>query len=204
MTTRFIDKVYGLDSAEKTGAFYDAWADSYDAEVEGEGYASPGRAAATLAAHLPDRAAPILDLGCGTGISGRAFAAAGFTAIDGTDLSAEMLARAGATGVYRRLSQGDLARPLAFGPGDYAAVAAIGVVNPGHAPPETVSEVLRRLAPGAFFVFTLNDHALAEAAFANAADAAIAAGLAERVEETYGEHLPGLGLKSRVTLLRRP
>lgn len=198
----FLASAYDLPDSGAVEGFYDAWAASYDAEIAENGYATPGRCAAALAA-VADLAAPVLDIGCGTGLSGLALKMAGFATVDGTDLSAEMLARAEARGVYRRLFAGDLNEPLPVAPGAYGAMAAVGVISPGHAPPETVDAVLARLAPGGTFVFSLNDHALAEPAFAGKADEVAAAGAADLVFREHGPHLPGIGLESTVFVLRR-
>ncbi len=146
----------------------------------------------------------MLDIGCGTGLSGLALRAAGFVTLDGTDLSAEMLARASARGIYRRVFPGDAADPLPVAPGAYAAAAAIGVVNPGHAPPETIDAVLAILPPGGCFVFSLNDHALAEPAFPGHVERLLAEGAAELAFREHGPHLPGIGLAATVYVLRKP
>ena len=69
-------------SPEETKALYTDWAKTYDSDVTGAGYATPGRVARALA-EVADLTAPLLDFGCGTGLSGVALAAEGFTAIDG-------------------------------------------------------------------------------------------------------------------------
>lgn len=105
MTEKFLTKSYGKKSPGALRAHYDAWADSYDAEIAENGYATPARCAAALAATGLGRSAAILDLGCGTGLSGVALAAEGFTVIDGTDLSPGMLKRprrAASTGSFIR------------------------------------------------------------------------------------------------------
>ena len=201
---RFLDQAYGLPDRQATAAFYGDWAASYDAEITANGYATPGRCAAALAAHAADRSAPVLDIGCGTGLSGLALAAAGFQTIDGTDLSDEMLAGAGRRGVYRRLARGDLADPLPVGPGAYANAAAVGVVSPGHAPPETLDAVLAILPPGGCLAFSLNDHALAEPSFPGRIERLVARGAAELVFRQHGPHLPGIGLEATVYVLRKP
>ncbi|MDH3453013.1 MAG: methyltransferase domain-containing protein, partial [Gammaproteobacteria bacterium] len=90
------------------------------------GYVTPGRCAQALADLAPDKSAPLLDLGCGTGLSGEALRAAGFATLDGTDFSEEMLTLARAKpGLYRNLILGDLNNPLPGAPGDYANVAAV-------------------------------------------------------------------------------
>jgi SAM-dependent methyltransferase len=56
-----------------------------------------------------DWAGEVADLGCGTGRTGAWLAERGLTAIDGVDLTPEMLARAGERGVYRSLAEADVA-----------------------------------------------------------------------------------------------
>ena len=200
----FLDDAYGLDGSAATQAFYGDWARTYEEEVKANGYATPERCATALAAHAADLGAPLLDLGCGTGLSGEAFRAAGFTAVDGTDFSAEMLAYARAKpALYRRLTLGDLTRPIPAEAGEYANMAAVGVFSPGHAPAAMLDDVLGLLEPGSCFVFSLNDHALADPSFLARIEANVEAGLAEVAFEQYGEHLPGRGLRASVYVLRR-
>lgn len=201
---RFLDSAYSLGTTEETRRHYDDWAASYDAELAENRYATPARCAAALARCAPDLSAPVLDIGCGTGLSGLALREAGFTTIDGTDLSAEMLEKAEALqGVYRDLFAGDLNEPLPVSPGAYAHMTAVGVINPGHAPPETVDAVLALLPPGGCFVFSLNDHAMAEPEFPARVDEVTAAGTAECVFREHGPHLPGIGLEATVFVLRK-
>jgi SAM-dependent methyltransferase len=56
-----------------------------------------------------DWAGEVADLGCGTGRTGAWLAQRGVTAIDGVDLTPEMLARARERGVYRSLAEADVA-----------------------------------------------------------------------------------------------
>jgi hypothetical protein len=88
MTDKTFDpKLWTERSPDETRALYTDWAATYDADVTGAGYATPKRLAEALAAHVPDPTAPLLDFGCGTGLSGRALHAAGFTTLDGTDIT---------------------------------------------------------------------------------------------------------------------
>lgn len=201
---RFLDDAYDLPDRQATAEFYAGWAASYDAEIADNGYATPARAAAALAAQSANLAAPVLDVGCGTGLSGLALTAAGFATVDGTDLSPEMLARAEARAVYRRLFPGDLADPLPVGPGAYANAAAVGVLGPGHAPPATVDAVLAILPSGGCLALSLNDHALADPAFPGRIERLVADGAAELVFRQHGPHLPGIGLEATVFVLRKP
>ena len=88
---QFLESAYDLPDRQATAGFYGDWAATYDDEIAGNGYATPARCAAALAGRAASREAPVLDIGCGTGLSGLALRAAGFTTIDGTDFSAEML-----------------------------------------------------------------------------------------------------------------
>ncbi|MDJ0826621.1 MAG: class I SAM-dependent methyltransferase [Rhodobacter sp.] len=200
MAEKFFDKVYGLGDAEETRAFYDRWSDQYDADVAGAGYATPGRTARLLAAHMPDLTAPILDFGCGTGVSGEALKAAGFTTIDGLDPSAEMLAGARGKGLYRNLAQIAPGDPV---PPGYAAITAIGVIGCGAAPVSVFDQIMAALAPGARFALSYNDHALEEPEYEAKLKSYTDTGKARLLAEDYGPHLPELGTNSKVYVLKK-
>ena len=96
---RFLKTVYQVRDPDEVRDMYDRWAASYDTElIEENGYAQPRRCAEMLSRHLPDRTAEILDIGCGTGLSGAALAEAGYGVVDGCDFSAAMLEKARGTG----------------------------------------------------------------------------------------------------------
>jgi predicted TPR repeat methyltransferase len=196
--------VYGIDDPREICDYYDSWADTYDAELIENGYASPRRVAAALAAHDPDLTAPVLDYGCGTGMSGDALRAAGFSVVDGADPSPEMLRVAEAKEIYRSLVQLDLdvVEPP-FARGSYATVAAIGLIGPGAAPLALFDQLLDLVQVGGLFGLSLNDHALADPAYPAKIREHTSAGAAEVVFEEHGPHLPGLGVESTVFVLRR-
>ena len=202
MADKFLDKVYGVSEPGAVRDFYDDWAGTYDDEVIENGYATPARCAAALASHLTPYSAPILDFGCGTGLSGHALAALGFTVIDGVDLSAGMLETAGKRGVYRSLRQIEPGE-LGAEPGAYAAIAAVGVISTGAAPADTLGALMERLSPGGMIVFSFNDHALEDPSFEAAVAAETGAGRARILFRDYGDHLPGRGLKSLVYVLEK-
>ncbi len=200
MTDRFLDKVYTARTADETRALYDDWSASYEAEVAEHGYATPGRCAAALAQFMPDTAAPILDFGCGTGLSGLALKLSGFTTVDGVDLSADMLAQAQTKGVYRTLTQIDADSPIE---GTYQAIAAIGVIGAGAAPISTFDVIMSALPKGGKCVLSFNDHALSdpenEARISEWCDR----DAARLLFKDYGPHLPGLDLKSNVYVIEK-
>jgi len=203
MGDHMLQNAYGLDSAEATREFYDKWAEGYDAEVSENGYVTPQRAAAALAEFVEDKSAPLLDIGCGTGMSGQALLDAGFSLIDGCDFSAEMLAVAREKGIYRALFNTDLENPFPFQTGTYANISAVGVLNPGHAPAEALDQVLELLLAGGCFVFSLNDHALQDHSYEARINEHVDAGNARLLFREYGTHLPEIDLKSNVYVLQK-
>lgn len=200
----YLRQVYDLDGPLEVREYYDAWASSYDDELVANGYASPARVAAALATLSTDRSAPVLDYGCGTGMSGDALVGAGFSVVDGADPSAEMLRVADAKGIYRSLVRLDLHAPRPpFADGRYPVVAAIGLIGPGAAPLGLFDQLLGLVAPGGLFGLSLNDHALADPAYPAKVQHHASVGTAEVVFEEHGPHLPGLGVGSTVYVLRR-
>ena len=203
MTKGFLDKAYQARDADSTRKLYDDWAASYEAEVAENGYATPPRCAEALANLTDDMAAPILDFGCGTGLSGLALKAAGFEVIDGLDLSADMLAVAREKSIYRALHQIEADDPLPHSPGDYSAIAAIGVIGAGAAPIAVFDTLMSGLASGNRIVLSFNDHALEDPANEAKLQAHIDAGNARMLFKEYGDHLPGIGIKSNVYVLEK-
>ncbi|MEL7348202.1 MAG: methyltransferase domain-containing protein [Pseudomonadota bacterium] len=197
-----LEAAYAVEDVAEARAFYDTWAEGYDEELARNDYRTPDRAAEALAAQAADRGGALADFGCGTGLSGQAFAAAGFTVIDGYDLSPGMLQRAGEKGVYRRLALCDLSQPLEIEDGAYANAAAVGALNPQFMPPTVIDEILRVLSPGGCFVFSINDRhnpGPFEGRVMDLTDC----GYAELLVREKGGHLPGIGLESTLYLLRR-
>ena len=95
----FLGTAYDLETGEQTLDHYQRWAGTYDQEVGVDiGYAQPARCAAAMA-RVAGSSDHVLDVGCGTGLSGVALRDAGFTRLDGCDFSPPMLERAAETGV---------------------------------------------------------------------------------------------------------
>ena len=203
MTDTFLDKVYDARDAASTRKLYDDWSGSYDSEVIGQGYATPGRCAAALASFTDDFTAPVLDFGCGTGLSGDALTAAGFKTIDGLDLSQEMIDQAAQKGIYRSLNRIDADGTLAFAPGTYSAIAAIGVIGAGAAPVSMFHVLMNALASGGKLVFSYNDHALEDPAYEAALCEWVDCGAATLLFREHGPHLPGIDLKSNVYVVEK-
>lgn len=200
---KFLDKVYDLETVDDTRQLYDAWSASYDKEVGDKGYATPARIADALKQFLPDPCAPVLDFGCGTGMSGAAMKAAGFTVIDGCDLSGDMLHHADKKDAYRKLWQADPDATFPVKPGDYAAIIACGVISKGAAPPETMQILVDALVPGGLLVFSFNDHTFDDPRFQAQVDHYLNNKTCHQLFRQDGEHLPGIDLRSTVFVLER-
>lgn len=205
MSDGFLNRAYGVRDAASTRQLYDDWAASYDAEIATNGYATPGRCAGALASQIPDNTRPILDFGCGTGLSGLALRIAGFTTVDGVDLSAEMLEKAHAKGLYRTLTRIDADAALSHAPGTYAAIAAIGVIGAGAgaAPISVFDTLMKGLACGGRFVFSFNDHALADPVNEAKMHSWLDSGHARLLFKEYGDHLPGIDLNANVYVVEK-
>lgn len=203
MTLTYLDKVYDARDADSTRVLYDKWAASYENETGAQGYVTPMRCAAALAEFTEDFDAPVLDYGCGTGLSGLALRHAGFTTLDGCDLSPEMLERARSKGIYRNLNKVEAgAKPL-HDKGDYAVIAAIGVIGAGAAPISLFHDLMHTLAPGGKLVFSFNDHALEDPANEAGLCEWLDCGAARLLFREHGPHLPGIDLKSNVYVVER-
>ena len=203
MVKTYLDKAYALETQDDTDALYGDWAASYDAEVKENGYATPGRAAAALFAKLPEPQTPVLDYGCGTGLSGLALKLAGFEMIDGMDPSPEMLNGAREKNVYRRLSQLDVTAKAPIEQGSYKAIAAIGVIGTGAAPVGTLDILLHALNKGGLLVFSYNDHALAIPSFEGRLNDWLDCGAARLLSKDYGPHLPQQEINSNVYVVEK-
>ena len=196
----FLKSVYGMKTEEDIRRLYADWSRSYDREVGEAGYVTPTRVATALRAAGADPEARLLDFGCGTGISGMALAAAGFRAIDGVDLSPEMLDKAADKRIYTNLRVIGATDPV---PNGYPAIAAIGVIGPGAAPLGLLDRLVEALAPGALLGFSFNDHALADPAFPARVAALAGAGTVAELFAEHGPHLPAIGIGATVYILQK-
>ncbi|HSF96410.1 MAG TPA: methyltransferase domain-containing protein [Thermohalobaculum sp.] len=195
--------VYAVSTPEQAQEFYADWAGDYDDEIARNGYATPQRCAAALAAHAQAPWAPLMDMGCGTGISGLALREAGFECLDGYDFSQQMLDRAAEKGIYRNLAIADMSKPLEIEPGVYQNAAAVGCVTPEYMPVTVLDEMLSKLPAGGCLVFSVNDRSAADGSIVGRINTLVDSGAADLVFKEYGDHLPAIGLKSTVYVLRK-
>jgi predicted TPR repeat methyltransferase len=141
---------------------FDDYAPRFDRHLrEALAYRGPELIVEAIEAVAPGRRfARALDLGCGSGLAGRAIRGR-VDRLEGVDLSPGMIEKARASGVYDALDVGDLVAWLAGRAADLV-VAADTLVYLGDLRP-VVGAVARAMAPGGLFVFTVES---GEAAFA--------------------------------------
>ena len=197
----FLDKVYA-NTSDDTRDLYAQWSTSYDQEVAENGYATPSRAAKALASHVEDLRTPVLDYGCGTGLSGMALRKVGFSNLHGIDVSKEMVKIANDKKAYQTLRVFDPDAEPPLKTGEFEIITAIGVIGIGAAPLTIFDTIISLLVPGGLFAFSFNDHTLADPAFEAKVSDSVDTGEAKLILREYGDHLPGAGLKSNVYILK--
>jgi len=144
---------------------FDAFAPRFDAELEGAlGYRTPTLLAA-MVADLPR--GRVLDLGCGTGLSGLALKPHA-SRLEGLDLSPRMLALARARKIYDALHEADLLEFLPRHPAAYDLIAAADVLNYLGDLGPAFAAIHAALRPGGTALFSLE---------AGAAEVALGEGL---------------------------
>jgi predicted TPR repeat methyltransferase len=109
---------------------FDQYADRFDADLVGTlKYQAPGLVAALLArCGVAEGSADLLDLGCGTGLSGLALKPFA-RGLDGVDLSPGMVAKARARGIYDDLAVDEAAAFLAGSAKLWDVIAAVDMLN---------------------------------------------------------------------------
>ena len=131
---------------------FDAFAPRFDAELEGAlGYRTPALLAAMIAGVTPGH---VLDLGCGTGLSGVALKPFA-TRLEGLDLSPRMLAMARGRGIYHALHEADLLEFLPRRPGAWDMIAAADVLNYLGDLAPAFAAMAAALKPGGTAIFSL-------------------------------------------------
>jgi predicted TPR repeat methyltransferase len=119
----------GTSDPREVASRYDEWAQGYDDDLASWSYQAPSVVAGTVMARHP-AASSVLDVGCGTGLVGRALRARGFAGqILGLDISRASLEVAERSGAYDSLEHADLQQPLALGDDSVDAVVCVGVMT---------------------------------------------------------------------------
>ncbi|RWB51357.1 class I SAM-dependent methyltransferase [Mesorhizobium sp.] len=160
-----LDSVYSAETPEALAKAYAEWAATYDSETASLGYLLPFLIAAWVARHVPTGDGPLLDAGCGTGLSGPSLKALGYGDIAGLDLSDDMLKLAGSRQAYSELKKAMLGGPLPWPDRHFRAFFSTGVFTIGHAPASGLHELVRVTKSGGHAIFTVRDQVFESGGF---------------------------------------
>jgi predicted TPR repeat methyltransferase len=119
----------GTSDAREVADWYDGWAQGYDDDLASWSYQAPMVVAETVVSRHPE-AGSALDIGCGTGLVGRALRARGFAGqILGLDISQASLEIAQQCGPYDSVERADLHQRLPFEDDSVDALVCVGVMT---------------------------------------------------------------------------
>ncbi|KAI0099166.1 S-adenosyl-L-methionine-dependent methyltransferase [Nemania sp. FL0031] len=155
----FIARVRGCRTREDLLELYSQWADTYDTDLRTGtqyNYVAPFVVAEIAFKFGHQAQGMVLDAGCGTGLVGAALAESGATAIEGLDLSPDMLQVAEKSGAYRSVFQGDLTKEIARPSQFYELVTCVGTFTHGHVGPiPALREFVRILKDNGHIIATI-------------------------------------------------
>lgn len=155
-----LDKVYTATNHEELMDAYKDWAGNYDADtVDAFGYVAHELTARALDKVCEDSKGRILDAGCGTGLVAESLKRMKYDNIDALDYSQEMLDEAEEKGVYKKLMQADLSKPLDIKDDAYDGIVCAGTFTYGHVDAKGFDELIRITKPGGHICFTIRDGA---------------------------------------------
>jgi predicted TPR repeat methyltransferase len=144
----------GSSDPREVAGRYDEWARGYDDDLASWSYQAPAVVAETVLARRPE-AVTVLDVGCGTGLLGRALRERGFAGrIVGLDISQASLEEARASGAYSDVGHADLQQRLPSADDSVDVLACVGVMTYLPDVEEVWREFARVTRPGGLVVVT--------------------------------------------------
>ncbi len=150
-----LEGAYDLSTPEDSVAYYRAFAPHYDdVFADGLGYVYPRTLAETYLERCTETDIPVADIGCGTGAVAEHLTPD--LAVDGFDISPDMIGIARTKNLYRELYEADLTGSLDHLPRDYGAVLSAGTFTHGHLGPDTLKHLLSLGRGGALFCIGIN------------------------------------------------
>ena len=165
--TEFFEELDHFRSQNNVVGFYDKHAGSYDSVLGSASYQDIVEEASLLLerkiveeVQTPKEIVEILDIGCGSGLSGNGLRSIGFNLVDGVDASQKMLDTARPKKIYRNLIQGKLTSDEHFQIKDnlYDAVFCIGTITKNHIDLKyALPEFYRILKPAGVAVYSISN-----------------------------------------------
>ena len=183
-----LEEAYAVKSPDDNRELYAKWAATYESEFTVPKRYIYDRNAAELLCEGFSGSGPVLDAGCGTGLTGEQLRLLGVDVVDGVDISPEMLSKAGrktapdGSPVYRQLMEADLTGPIDIASGVYAGIVSTGVFTHGHVGPDGVAELVRVARPGARGVIGVNSSLFESKGFKDLFDRYAADGVIEGLD----------------------
>ncbi len=154
------DEKFDRADADYVKNIFDFYADDFEESLEELEYAAPQKIAEEIR-RFPFPAEKILDLGCGTGLCGKALAKFFPEAVfAGVDLSPGMLRKAAESGIYKELFCVDAAQFLKEKNGRFDLVAAADVLTYFGSLNDIFAAVAGALKPQGRFIFSVSRNTL--------------------------------------------
>ncbi len=183
---------------------YDRWAKNYEADLVNDmDYVAHIDVAQIFNQVFKDKNARILDVACGTGLVGAELGKLGFTQVDGTDFSSEMLKISVDRGVYQDVYQHDFTQPLDR-KGQYDALICVGLFA-FHEPKITdIIHVIQAVRPQSYCVISVNGAAWCELELETAVRSeAVKHGFCiEKIHKS--RYIKREGINGRIMVIRSP
>jgi len=152
-------------SVDDVKSLYAEWAEDYDRDVSKVNYDAPEISAKILAELFSPgerTTAKVLDLAAGTGLGGVHLINYGFTNVDATDISQEMLDIAAEKKVYTGLILAKFGtEPTDIPAGTYDALVGVGCFTTDHLNHTCFPEIRRVVRPGGKIIFVMRASDLA-------------------------------------------
>ena len=142
---------------EEVAHRYDEWAESYNDDLASWRYQAPAVVAESVVTRRPD-AGSLLDVGCGTGMVGKALRDRGYAGrLTGIDISEASLRLAEQTSAYDALQPADLQQPLELADDSFDVLVCVGVMTYLPGVEAAWREFARVVRPGGLVVLTQRD-----------------------------------------------
>lgn len=154
------DLAVGRESLAKLESFYGKWAEKYDEIFVSALTATNKHITGLLYNYLSSKMhSVILDVPCGTGLTGLQLHSAGFKNIDGVDLSDDMIKQAKQKGIYRHLFKNCITETSGLSCEDEiydACISCFGLTRGHMELSSTMREALRVVKSNGMIVLGIN------------------------------------------------